>query len=334
MQHLGFTDPTETEGKCSAAVFSPPAVCPYTHYLVKHGLAEKFHEDYASRRPIWVSGDSVLPLHAYHDDFVGRTAVRFLEKVSDESPWHYFVSFVGPHNPWDAPKEYSRIYDLGDMPVNNAIKDPMASAPQDHTQRQEKQRSQDLTDDALAGAMLQYAGMITLVDDYVGRFIDTLRERGMLDNTVIIYCADHGEMMGDHGLFGKSVYFESAVRIPLLVAGPSVAAKGEDDSLVSLSDLAPTILELAGVDPVSPMESSSLVPLLRGEPPDFRDHQISELHNSRMLFDGRYKFIENDGDLDELYGLREDPKEVANLAPDSPKKTEEMRERLRDLLRS
>jgi len=332
MYHLGFTDPMETEGKQSAGRYAMQGVCPYTHYLIQNGLAKIFHDDCESRRPIWSSGDSVLPLHAYHDDFIGRNACRFLERVSDETPWHYFVSFVGPHNPWDAPREYSSRYRPGDMPTRRTIQDEMEDKPQVYRARR-NEHSRDLTAERLASAMVHYSGMVSLIDDYMGRFVDILKMRGLYDDTVIIYTSDHGEMMGDHGMFAKSTYFEQALRIPLLIAGPGIKHRGPIDALVQLSDLAPTILDLAGLGCPGDLESQSLLPILQGDADAARECQVSELADSRMLFDGRYKFAEHDGDQDELYDLEEDPHELRNLARDERAKASDMRKRLRRLLK-
>lgn len=330
MYHLGFTDPTETEGKQSAARYAPGAVCPYTRHLVERGLAQTFHDDYRSRG--YLPGrDSVLPLDAYHDDFVGRKACEFLEKVDMETPWHYFVSFVGPHAPWDAPSEYSRKYDPAHMPAADAIVDPMEGKPKRMSDAHDR-HSGLLTRETLAEAMRQYAGMITLIDDYVGRFVDILEERGQLDNTVIVYTSDHGEMMGDHGLFGKSVYYEAALRVPLVFAGPGIRAGGDCDALVHLNDSTPALLELAGLRIPPEMQSSSLVPLLQGGQRELHDCQVSELRGSRMIFDGRFKYVEHDGDVDELYDLRADPKEVRNIAMSEDRTARRMREELHKIV--
>ncbi len=331
MYHLGFTDPTETEGKQSAARDWGEPVCPYQHYLTDNGLFETFVNDYGERgrHPACYAADSALPLHAFHDDFIGRIAAEFLENVSDESPWHYFVSFVGPHNPWDPPKEYGDMYRGAKMPA--AIQDPMDGKPRFHRKRQEKE-SRGLTPEALAETMRKYSGMVTLNDHHIGRFVEVLERRGMLENTVIMYCADHGEMMGDHGMFHKSVYYEASVRIPLIVCGPGITARGDSDALVELFDLAPTALALAKAEPLGEMTGGSLMPLLRGESQKQRDYQLSELARSRMVFDGRYKFIERPGDVDQLYDLAEDPKELINLAENDPNRVSKMREMLEDEL--
>ncbi len=334
MYHLGFTDPMETEGKGSASRYAPKGVCPYTNYLLKRGLAEKFNEDYnKTRNTQWYSADSVLPLEAYHDHFVGRNACKFLENVNTESPWHYFVSFVGPHSPWDAPSEYAEKFDPEDMPVEKAVRDDCTGKPENVKRRHEK-GSRGLTDERLAGAWQQYAGMINLIDDFMGRFVDILKDRGMYDNTVIIYCSDHGEMMGDHGIFHKTVFYEGALRIPLVIAGPGIKSIGTSDALVELADMAPTILEMAGLEATFPMDARSLVPVLRGDRKEFREKQISEVGCSKMLYDGRYKYMEHSRDLDELYDLENDPQELENLVQSNEEKANDMSSRLRGGLRA
>ncbi|MGD8239744.1 MAG: sulfatase-like hydrolase/transferase [Armatimonadota bacterium] len=331
MYHFGFTDPTETEGKQSAARDYGKPVCPYQHYLTERGLFETFAQDYASRgkHPACYAADSALPLEAFHDAWIGQRACEFLETVSDESPWHYFVSFVGPHNPWDPPKQYGDMYRGAAMP--SAIQDPLQDKPRFHGKRQERE-SRGLTPETLAETMRKYAGMTTLNDYYVGQFVGTLERRGMLDNTVIMYTADHGEMMGDHGLFHKSVYYEAALKVPLIVCGPGIAARGDSDALVEMFDLAPTALELAKAEPLPDIAARSLMPVLRGETETHREHQLSELGKSRMVSDGRYKFVERPGDLDQLYDLSEDPAELANLAEKESDRVSAMRRMLEDEL--
>jgi arylsulfatase len=332
MYHLGFTDPMETEGKQSASRYSVPPVCPYTHYLAKHNLGKIFEQDYVTRNANPGGRDSVLPLHAYHDDFIGRNACRFLENVDEETPWHYFVSFVGPHDPWDAPQKYAEQYDAGKMPADQAIADTMEGKPERYQARAEG--SEGLLGRTLAGIMAQYAGMISIIDDYVGRFEGILKERGILDNTVVIYCSDHGEMMGDHGMFGKQTYYESPLRVPLVLAGPGVRKGGNCDALVHLADMAPTILEMAGVEHPLPMQARSLCPLLRGDSDSVYDFQFSELAESRMIFDGRFKYVQHDDDRDELYDLEDDPRELENLAERDGVTVERLQSRIKEYLAS
>ncbi|MCX7015710.1 MAG: sulfatase-like hydrolase/transferase, partial [Candidatus Sumerlaeota bacterium] len=197
--------------------------CPYQHHLAERGLAEAFQQDYARRSHELCADDSVLPLDAFHDAFIGERACEFLETIPAEAPWHYFVSFVGPHNPWDAPKEYSARYNVEKMPAERAIRDSLDGKPLRQKQRQAL-HDRRLDTSLLRRIWRQYAGAITLIDDYVGRFVDILRRRGLLENTVVFYTSDHGEMMGDRGMFAKSLYYEATLRVPLIAAGPGVSA--------------------------------------------------------------------------------------------------------------
>jgi choline-sulfatase len=191
-----------------------------------------------------------------------------------------------------------------------------------------------MTEDDLGGSMRQYAGMISLVDDYVGRFIEVLEDRGMRDNTVIIYTSDHGEMMGDHRLFGKVTYYEGALRVPLIFNGPGIKSGVENDQLAQLADCAPTILGIAGLECPFPVDSSSLLPTLSGDGELGTEFQVSELAESRMIFDGRYKFSEYDGNGSELYDLEKDPNEITNLVGEFSDRTDRMREKLHSIIKA
>ncbi|MFP3902818.1 MAG: sulfatase [Armatimonadota bacterium] len=327
MHHLGFTDPKETEGKMSAGRRYDRLVCPYQKYLDDHGLLADFIEDYEMRgeKPVCYAADSVLPTHAYHDDFVGRSACEFLQNVGDENPWHYFVSFVGPHDPFDAPTEYAERY--RDAPMPDPIEDTLQGKPAYHRERHEAEWA-GADAECLADCMRQYSAMVSLIDHHVGQMVEVLEARGMLDNTVIIYCADHGEMLGDHSFFRKAVFYESAVRVPLIIAGPGIEPIGQSEALVELNDAAATCLDLAETEPLPGASASSLMPILSDERDEHRQYQISELLDWRMICDGRYKYIQRPGDMEQLYDLQEDPDELNNLVNDAPDRVRAMRERL------
>ncbi len=301
MYHLGFTDPYELEGKETAASRSFEPLCPYTHFLAERGLLTKLREDYTITRkkyPYNFGAESVLPLDAFEDVFIGQHACKFLETVSTETPWHYYVSFVGPHSPWDAPKEYFNLYRDADMP--EAIIDPGQKG---------KFKREDLE-----VSMRHYAAMITLIDDYVGKMTDILKKRGIFYDTVVMFCSDHGEMLGDHGRFDKNQFYESSVRIPLIISGSGVKARGKSDALVELYDLAPTCLDFAQVEPLGRMTAKSLLPILTRREDSVRKIQISERAGDRMVFDGRYKaLVDYEGNPKVLYDLENDPHELNNI---------------------
>ena len=258
-----------------------------------------------------------------------------MRDVPAESPWHYFVSFVGPHNPWDSPSEYMTSYRNAPMP--GAIADPMQGKTAWQRKKAERMTGGMSAED-LAEVQRQYCGMVELIDTWLGRMVSVLKSRGMYENTVIIYCADHGELLGDHGLFTKQSYYESSVRVPIIAAGPGVEAQGDCDALVELFDLAPTVLELAGAEPLPEMTARSLMPVLSGDIAEHRDYQLSELGTSegnaasRMVFDGRHKLIERAGDITQLYDLAGDPAELMNLAEREPAMVSRLHELLADEL--
>jgi arylsulfatase A-like enzyme len=165
-----------------------------------------------------------------------------------------------------------------------------------------------------------YYGLISHIDWHVGRILDALERRNLLDTTAVIYATDHGEMLGEHGLIQKSVFYEGAIRIPLIVRYPPRVRPGTSDALVELHDLTPTILDLAGLDPMRTCEGRSLVPLLEQPsalPADWRDCVFSELKGEHMIRTDRYKYTYRTGEArQELFDLEDDPDELRNRSGD------------------
>lgn len=320
----GFTHPEETEGKMHAGRSDSPRG-PYGFWLQEQGLFQAFHEDYEARAATsWVknaSHDSVLPTEAFEDVYIGRRAAEWLAEVPDDFPWHYFVSFVGPHNPFDPPTDYGDLYRDAAMPP--AIADTMEGKP-----RWVRDRTRDLSPEEVAVTRRQYCALITLIDDQIGRMLETLEGRGMLENTIIVFSSDHGEMLGDHGLYTKSVPYEAAVRVPLLAAGPGIAGGRTSDALVELIDVNPTLCELAGLPPQENIDALSLGPILRDEVEAHRAEAVSAVHNFRCLRTHRYKYVLHYNDADELYDLQADPEELHNLADAHPDLAQQSARRL------
>lgn len=310
----GFTHPEECEGKQHAGS-SPTPLGPYTYYLQERGLLRQFHEDYRARARadslIGASHDSVLPTDAFEDAYIGRRAVEWLERIPDDFPWHLFVSFVGPHNPFDPPTEYADRYRQADMPP--AILDPMDGKPS-----WLKRRQIATEPEGVAVTRRQYCAAIEAVDDQLGLLLDALERRGMLENTYIVFSSDHGEMLGDHGLYTKHVAYEPSLRVPLIVAGPGIGEGRVSDALIELIDLNPTICALAGLPAQEHIDARSFAPILRGESATHRGEVVSAEINYRCIRTDRYKFILNYNDLPELYDLKEDPRELENIAQAHP----------------
>lgn len=341
MYELGFTDPLDTEGKMGAGMVGQDAqakaliyekdapyneslqevdlVGPYQKHLYKQDTLAALVKDYHYRfhhAPVWYADQAPIPKNDYQDSYIGKKACQFIEQVSKDSPWHLFVSFVGPHDPWDAPQEYLRLFAETQFP--EAIQDDMQDKPQWIKNRKDKHTG-DVPPHQDNLVKQHYAGMITLIDEWVGKIVETLNDRGMMDNTVIIFSSDHGEMLGDHGLYEKYVMYEPSVRVPLFILDPRISVAGDSDELAELVDLYPTILDLAkGEYESNQVDGKSLLPLMHGSQIQHKEYQISELYNTRMIFDGKYKFIENWNDSNELYDLEEDPHELNNTIDVEP----------------
>lgn len=306
----GFTHPEECEGKMHAGSSATP-IGPYTHWLEDRGELKSFHEDYTARQKEgWFKAlhDSVLPNEAFEDAYIGTRAADWISKVPDDFPWHYFVSFVGPHDPFDAPKAYADNYRNADMPA------PLLPTP-DGKSAEYANRQCNMGLEQINKARQMYCAAIELIDDKIGEILDALDNRGMTDNTVIIFTSDHGEMLGDHGLFTKGVGYEQALRVPLLMAGPGVPEGKRSDTLVELNDVNPSICEAAGLPPQESIDAKSLYPYLRGDVDEHRDQAFSCLDNFKCLRTKTHKVIlsRNDRMCVELYDLVNDPNETTNV---------------------
>ena len=318
----GFTHPEECEGKMHAGKSATP-IGPYTHYLQNKGLLEKFHQDYRNRSSSggWIkngSYDSVLPTEDFEDSYIGRRSTEFIENIPDDFPWHLFVSFVGPHDPFDPPTEYGDKYRHADMPT--PILDDMDGKPE-----WVKKRTVNVTLEEIAVTRQQYCAATELIDDQIGNMLRALEERGMLENTYIIYSSDHGEMLGDHGLYTKSLAYEASLRVPLIVAGPGIEANRISNGLVELIDLNPTICELAGVPVLENIDGRSIAPVLRDETVTHRTETVSRLANFSCIRTQTHKLIDSRDGFVELYNLEDDPDELHNIADTEQTLVEELR---------
>jgi choline-sulfatase len=321
----GFTHPVECEGKMHAAS-SPTPIGPYTHDLAKRGLLQAFHEDYQRRKTEGFSiacWDSVLPTEAFEDVYIGRRSAEWIENIADDYPWHLFVSFVGPHDPYDPPAEYGERYRHATMPA--AITDDLTGKPQ-----YVKNRVWDLAPEKIAETRRQYCAAIAVVDDQVGEILAALDRRGLTDNTIVIFASDHGEMLGDHGLYTKSLPYEASLRVPLMVSGPGIQGGRVSDALVELIDVNPTICDLAGIPVLPEIDARSLKPVLCGETLSHRSDTVSAIRNFRCIRTRRHKLVENYNDVTELYDLSADPDELHNIADQERGLVRELSQRLRN----
>jgi arylsulfatase A-like enzyme len=159
-----------------------------------------------------------------------------------------------------------------------------------------------------------YAAMIENIDQWLGKFVDDLKRRGEFDNTLIVLSSDHGEMLGDHDLWGKTKPHQPSVGVPLIAAGPGVSKGKRSDALVSSIDIGATFLDYAGAEKPREMDSRSFRGVLEGKSRTHREHLFSGLGEWRMVSDGRYKYIRGYEEQPMLFDLHEDPLENRNIA--------------------
>lgn len=320
----GFTHPEECEGKMHAGS-SPTPIGPYTNYLHREGLLQAFYDDYATRRGKGyevTAHDSVLPTEAFEDCYIGRRAAEWIEQVADDFPWHMFVSLVGPHNPFDPPTEYADRYRDARMPP------PVPFNPEGKP-AWVRERSQTYDPDVVTVTRRQYCAATEVVDDMVGRILDAVEARGQMDNTYIIFASDHGEMLGDHGMYTKSCSQEAALRVPLIVAGPGIEEGKVSDALVELIDVNATICDLAGLDPQPNIDARSVREVLEGRSDEHRTETVSAFRKFRLIRTHEHKLVENYSDVTELYDLKNDPDEQTNIADAQPEIVDQLTTRMK-----
>ena len=250
---------------------------PYMAYLQAEGLMEEHIRDYQRRRAegVWTATfPTTLPDEAYFDNWITRQGLDLLERAPTDVPWYLEVNLQNPHHPWDITHSMHALYRRPDMNFPQAEHCTLAVSPETH---QEIRRN--------------YAAMVEHLDHCLGRLIAKVEECGELDNTLIVFSSDHGEMLGDYGQWQKLSPLQMSVGVPLFIAGPGIASCGRSDSLVTILDLHATFLEFAGVEPGAAVDSRSLKGLLNGKTDSHRDVVHSGLSAWRMVWDGRFKFI-------------------------------------------
>ncbi|SDE55247.1 Arylsulfatase A [Ruegeria marina] len=378
MERLGIT-PESTIGalvaQCGFEVFvrddgtnhsDYPGRCgeDYDQYLRDHGMdGDNPWEEWANTaigpagemRTGWVIENAPLaarvPKEHSETAWLTTRGIDYIEAQGDQ-PWLCHLSYIKPHWPFLAPAPYNDMYKAADLPPVVRSDDERQT---DHPLMQAwmnmrvcKSMARDEVRD-LAGVC--YMGLIKELDDQLGRLFSYLRETGRMDDTMIVFCSDHGDNMGDHWLGEKDLFYDCSARIPLLIYDPrdqADATRGTaTDALVEGIDLVPTFLDFFnGADKSHILEGRSLSPLMQGAATEWREFAVSEYdyatRDSRrevgmdqadarlaMIFDGRWKYVHVEKMRPLLFDLEDDPDELCDLAT-NPEYANEL-SRLRDL---
>ncbi|NED98883.1 sulfatase family protein [Phytoactinopolyspora halotolerans] len=275
-----------------------------------------------------------LPPEVHSGEYITDRAVEFLtgHAERDDRPFFLHVSFPDPHHPNTAPEPYAGMYDPERMPppippVNEADgatplqlaayrgggrRDPVIGTPPDEYARY------TLADWQATKAI--YYGMVTLLDTQIGRILSALRSTGLDRDTVVVFATDHGDYLGDHGMMGKGFGYDGAIRTPVIVSGPGVAAGRRLDGVASTVDLAPTLLDYAGVEEPEGIQGVSMRAALDGTGSLPRDAALTENDDdfvptrARTLTTRTWKLTWYCGSADgELYDRVGDPEERRNV---------------------
>jgi len=261
------------------------------------------------------------------DEMVAEAGVRYLqEKAEDKArPFAAVASFVLPHCPFFAPQElYDYYYERVDVPEPSAVE--LADEPA-AIKNFKKRRKIDvpLPAERIRVARAAYYGLCEYFDTQVGRLLAALDATGLAENTLVVYCSDHGEMAGEHGCWWKSNYYEASVGVPLIARLPGVVPEGVSNAAIcNLMDIGATAVDIAGAGPVPESDGQSLWRLLQGEQDAARsDETYSEMHTgageppSRMLREGPWKIYKcHDDTPPVLFNMEDDPGELYDVGRD------------------
>ena len=291
-----------------------------------------------------------LPLEDHSTGLVAGQTVRFLEEQGDQ-PFALWVSFPDPHEPWVCPRSYfEEMEDQVQLPPWRPGEFDDGTAPERNRALYEMLGVRNEEIDDLRGLLAAYYGMVRFLDDGVGQILDALERTGLRERTIVVFCSDHGDLMGEHQMQCKGgVFYDALVRVPLIVSWPGQIPQGKrDSSLVNLVDVLPTLLHWQGAVIPRSIQGAPLPTATESAPRDaaFSEYgaggplfhlsdlaRLPEPHGRRTLIQtlrwreaegrrkmvrtGAWKYIHDPmGDIDELYDLAADPWELTNVVSD------------------
>jgi arylsulfatase len=306
----GFSDGINNAGKHDAIRGANEPKDPYMAYLQRRGLLQVHVDDFKKRKGYDATFPTPLPEEAYCDNWLAQNGLNLLKAVPKGKPWHLVLNFTGPHPPMDITIGMEKLCRGRNFPQPNRNSE---YPPETHVRIRQN-----------------YSAMVENIDRWLGIYLERLKKRGELENTLIVWSSDHGEMLGDHDMWGKSKPFQPSVGVPLVMAGPGIAQGASSNALVSTIDLAATYLDYAGVAKPKEMDSRSLRSLLEGKARSHREYVLSGLGAWRMVSDERYKLIHGFGPEGKqkaakkagaaplLYDMQADPLENVNIAGRTP----------------
>lgn len=266
-------------------------------------------------------------------ELLTQTAIDYLEGREQEKPFYLYLSYLAPHDPRTMPDEFKQMYDPAKLtlPKNCVAEHPFVFGVE--TIRDEKLAAYPRREEEVRRHLAEYYGMISHLDHELGRLIQTLKETGQYDNTVIVFAGDNGLALGSHGLMGKQNHYDHSVRVPLIMSGPGIPKNVRRDQYVYLLDIMATLCEMMGFPIPESVEGRSFLKAFDDPDAVIRDSLYFAYNDIiRSVKDRRYKLIEyrHIDNRTQLFDLQKDPDELHDLAADSA--YQEVIDRLRNLL--
>ncbi len=246
-------------------------------------------------------------------------AIDFLTHYKGDNPFYAYVAFTSPHDPRQPPENFRQIYydARPPLPKNFMPQHPFNIGPM-MTGRDENLAPWPRPKEMVSDQLCEYYGMVTYLDQQIGRVLQALKDSGHAEDTIIIYAADHGLALGSHGLLGKQSIYEDSQRCPLIFVGPGIP-KGQSTKAFSyLLDIFPTVASLAGITAPEGIDGRDLSPIWRGEANGVRDSVfLAFMNQMRSIRVGKYKMTRYPQiNYTQLFDLEADPDELNNLADD------------------
>lgn len=277
----------------------------------------------------------------YHTDaWIAERCIALLDQYKKgDKPFLLWASFFDPHNPYLIPEPWASMYNPNDMDIPETVNDDISDMPLHYRITREENPDKSIwqegdpsypvhgiarhrwTKEKLQKNKAIYYGMVSMMDHYIGKILDHLEENGQIDNTLIIFTTDHGAFIGHHGLVGKGAFdYEDAVKIPFVASFKGKMPKGKrSEALISLVDIAPTILGIVGKDIPRTMTGIDQTDVLMGKKSELREHVLVENRFQMTKFyvctyiDKHYKLaFDMNSDEGELFDLEKDPNEMVN----------------------
>lgn len=284
---------------------------------------------------------SPLPEEFHEEAWVATRAIANLDthrEKNPDQPFFMWASFTKPHAPYDPPRPWDAMYDPREIPPPIGDIDLLCDRDPMYRTWPVAYGWDRMSPEAIQNSRAHYFGLVSFQDHHIGRILAWLEDAGELDNTIVVYSADHGDLLGDFRCFFKCNMFQGSVGVPLIIAGPGVAAQGSIDALAGLQDILPTVADLSGNPLEQQVHGESLRSVLNGTADSVREMYISQSLDSPnqryMVRTKQWKYVYHElGGVEELYDEQADPQELENLAASRPEIVAELRGALIDWVR-